>query len=269
MSRLAVALIALASLTRTVRADEAEPLYTCKAPPASAKLTVSFRPDSSLVDLATWVTSFTCKNVVFDADVAKRATRVTVVSAKAMTPRQALQLFVDAVEATGMVVTQKPDTIIIKLGPNMPKGCPDLAAGSGSVDPLASRDITPTPPDPELTDAELDAAIKVIDPTHRELARALIDKVLANPMAAAKGVRLVPTVKNGKPVGFKLFAIRPGSIFGRLGFLNGDTLLSINGGELTSADKALEVYTKLRDAKQLVLQLERRGQPLTLTLSIK
>jgi hypothetical protein len=33
--------------------------------------------------------------------------------------------------------------------------------------------------------------------------------------------------------------------------------------------EALEVYTKLRDAKLLTLELDRRGTPLTLTITIK
>ena len=38
---------------------------------------------------------------------------------------------------------------------------------------------------------------------------------------------------------------------------------SINGFELTSADKALEVYTKLRDATSLEVEITRRGKPMT------
>ena len=56
------------------------------------------------------------------------------------------------------------------------------------------------------------------------------------------GEPLIPLVmKNGKPDGLKLYAIRPSSVFARLNFANGDTVHAINGHELTSADKALEV----------------------------
>ena len=48
--------------------------------------------------------------------------------------------------------------------------------------------------------------------------------------------------------GFKLYAIRPSSVYAKIGLTNGDTLSAINGLELTTADKALEVYTKLREA---------------------
>ena len=51
--------------------------------------------------------------------------------------------------------------------------------------------------------------------------------------------------------------------------VNGDTLQSINGFELTSADKALEVYTKLREATSLEVNVTRRGKPVTLKYTIR
>ena len=84
----------------------------------------------------------------------------------------------------------------------------------------------------------VDNGIKKIDDTTYEIDKSLVDKVLANPMAVAKGARVVPAVKNGKPDGFKLYAIRPSSVYAKLGLSNGDTIQSINGFELTTADKA-------------------------------
>jgi general secretion pathway protein C len=114
-----------------------------------------------------------------------------------------------------------------------------------------------------------DSGIKKIDESNYEIDKSLIEKVLLNPMAIAKGARVVPSMKNGKPDGFKLYAIRPSSAFAKLGLTNGDTLQSINGFELTSADKALEVYTKLREATSLEVDVTRRGKPVTLKYSIK
>jgi general secretion pathway protein C len=88
-------------------------------------------------------------------------------------------------------------------------------------------------------------------------------------MAIVKGARVVPAMKNGKPEGFKMYAIRPTSAFAKLGLSNGDTLTSINGFELNSADRALEVYTKLREATSLELEVTRRGKPVTLKYNIR
>ena len=124
------------------------------------------------------------------------------------------------------------------------------------------------PPEDDL-EAMADTSIKKIDDTHYEIDKSLVDKVIANPMGAAKGARVVPAVKNGKPDGFKLYAIRPSSVYAKLGLANGDTLQAINGFELTSADKALEVYTKLREATSLQVSVTRRGKDMTINYSIR
>jgi general secretion pathway protein C len=145
----------------------------------------------------------------------------------------------------------------------------------GATPPAAPAVATAEPP-PALPAGEgddmqgaVDAGIKKIDDNNYEIDKALVEKVLLNPMAVAKGARVVPSMKNGKPDGFKLYAIRPSSAFAKLGLANGDTLQSINGFELTSADKALEVYTKLREATSLEVEVTRRGKPVTLKYSIK
>ena len=92
------------------------------------------------------------------------------------------------------------------------------------------------------------------------------EKVAAHKPAERKDAKLA---KSTKPEGFKLYAIRPTSAFAKLGLTNGDTLTSINGFELNSADRALEVYTKLREATSLELEVTRRGKPVTLKYTIR
>jgi type II secretory pathway component PulC len=225
-----------------------------------------------------WLAGFTCRSVVFSADVVRAAPSVTIIAPRSLTPKQALQLFVDAVEATGLVVTVRADTIIIKLGPNMPRNCPDV----GELPPIKPLPPTTKPGSPQLKSpvatsgdeademqAAIDAGVREIDPNTHEITRALVDKVLLNPMAVSKGARVVPAVKDGKPDGFKLYAIRPNSLYARLGLQNGDTLQSINGLALSSADAALEVYTKVRDARRLEIALVRRGSPVKLVVLVK
>jgi general secretion pathway protein C len=129
----------------------------------------------------------------------------------------------------------------------------------------------PTTPTPVAsTDAPADgetdysAGIQKVDDNNFVLDRKMVDEVVNNPMAIAKGARVVPSAK-----GFKLYAIRPSSVFAKLGLSNGDTLASINNIDLTSADKALEAFTKLREASSLELEVTRRGKPVTLKYQIK
>ncbi|HET9624822.1 MAG TPA: type II secretion system protein GspC [Kofleriaceae bacterium] len=131
--------------------------------------------------------------------------------------------------------------------------------------------ITAAPPPPAMPGDEpvIETGIKKLDDTHYEVDKAVIAKVMLNPVAFARGARIVPAMKEGKPEGFRLSAIRPGSELARLGLVNGDTLQSINGFELTSVDKALEVYTKLREATSLEIDVTRRGKPVSLNYAIK
>jgi type II secretory pathway component PulC len=267
MMRALVVLVALAGVARADTDDDGR-AYACHAASPTTKLRVQFKPGVSIAELATWATGFSCKTIIFSSDIAKHATKVDVIAPRDMTPAQALQLFVDAIEATGLVVVQKHDTIIIKLGPGMPATCPDLAATSPAT---PTPTVAPPPHDvaAEVTDADLDAGIRTTDATHRKIARGLVDKILANPLGVARSVRFVAAQKDGRPDGFKLYSIQPGSVYARLGLENGDALERVGGIDLSSADKALDVYTKLSDAKHIDVTIVRRGVPMTLAFDIQ
>ena len=93
--------------------------------------------------------------------------------------------------------------------------------------------------------------------------------VVGDPGLVAKQARIVPSSKDGKPNGFKMYAIRPNSAFAQIGFQNGDTINAINGFEITSMDRALEVYTNVKSASSLSIEVTRRGQPVTMQYKIK
>jgi hypothetical protein len=146
--------------------------------------------------------------------------------------------------------------------------------GSVPIPPDRRPDeVVTAPPPPPPADEDLgpffDQTIHQAGTNQYNIDRALVDRLLDNPMTFAKGARVVPAMKNGKAGGFKLYAIRPDSLFARLGFENGDALVRVNGFDLTTADQALEVYAKLRDATSLQIDLERRGQPISITLTIQ
>jgi hypothetical protein len=101
------------------------------------------------------------------------------------------------------------------------------------------------------------------------ISRADVDAVLANPMSGTQGLRVVPSMIAGAPDGFKLYAIRPDSFAAKLGFDNGDTVQRVNGVTLDSAERALEIYTTIRDADTFTVELTRRGQSRTHTITIR
>ncbi len=93
-----------------------------------------------------------------------------------------------------------------------------------------------------------------------EIRKSVIDNTLSNLNTVATQARIVPSFKNGVANGFKVFSIQPGSLYSNIGVENGDVIQKINGYEINSPDKALEVYQKLRESSHISLEVERNGQ---------
>jgi general secretion pathway protein C len=146
-----------------------------------------------------------------------------------------------------------------------------LLGGEAPAPPPTTVAAVEPPPDAAggPKDDIIAAGVKKVDDTTFEIDRSVVNMVLANPTAVARGARVVPSVKNGQPNGFKLYAIRPSSVYAKIGLMNGDTIHAVNGFELTSLDKGLEVYTKVKESSNLTVTITRRGKPLTLNYSIK
>ncbi|HEY4184959.1 MAG TPA: type II secretion system protein GspC [Polyangia bacterium] len=123
------------------------------------------------------------------------------------------------------------------------------------------------PKDP-LTEA-LDKGIKKTGPNSFEVQHSTLDSLLGNMAVLSKAARIVPEMKDGKSNGFRLLSIKPDGPFGKIGLQNGDVISAINGLEMTSPDKALEVYTKLKTANHLSVGLERNGQKVTMDYNIR
>jgi len=81
--------------------------------------------------------------------------------------------------------------------------------------------------------------------------------------------RIVPEQENGKVVGIRLFGVRNDTLLGVLGMENGDRLQSINGFDMTSPEKALEAYARLRTADHMTVAINRKGSNMNLDYNIK
>jgi general secretion pathway protein C len=131
--------------------------------------------------------------------------------------------------------------------------------------------ITPAPavPSGDPLMAELDKGIKKTSEHKYEVQRGTVDSLLGNMSVLSRSARIVPEIKDGKAAGFRLFSVRPDGPFAKIGLQNGDVISAINGLEMSSPDKALEVYTKLRSASHLSVGLERNGQKITKEYNIR
>lgn len=134
--------------------------------------------------------------------------------------------------------------------------------------PAAVASAEPMPGEATGLEKDIDKGVRCSG-SNCEVDRSLIDKVLANTTALATSARFVPSIKDGKPNGFKLYAIRPGSMFAKIGLQNADLIKVINGLDMSTPDKALEAYTKLKSASHLTVMVERHGQNITLDYQIR
>ncbi|NOU34693.1 MAG: hypothetical protein HOO96_42930 [Polyangiaceae bacterium] len=100
--------------------------------------------------------------------------------------------------------------------------------------------------------------------TRQELDRALEDQ-----SALMRNARMVPVKGvDGRIAGIRLFGANAGSYLARLGLESGDLLQTINGYDVTSPEKSLEAYSRLRNADELRVGIVRRGIPMTLVYRI-
>ncbi len=149
--------------------------------------------------------------------------------------------------------------VIIRNG-----GKREYIAGDGDVAPAAVATNIPV-----ATPVSNGNGIKAIGENEYEVQRSEIDNTLSDLNKVAMQARIVPAFKDGQAQGFKVFSIRPDSIYSRIGVQNGDVIRRINGFEMNSPEKALEVYSKLKDSSRIDIELERNGTPVKKTYNVR
>jgi len=164
---------------------------------------------------------------------------------------------------TAQVLTIERDRVIIAN--NGRREFIGAEAGDGAPPPPP---IATTRPVNEPNQA-YGAGIKALDDNNYEVPRNEVDRALANLNDLAMQARIVPAFKDGQAEGFKLFSIRPDSLYSKIGIVNGDVIKRINGFEMNSPEKALEVYTKLKDANRIDIEVDRNGQTLRKTYNVR
>ena len=116
--------------------------------------------------------------------------------------------------------------------------------------------------------AELAADVRLLSPTEAEVRRGVRDALAGDRAAFGRIVRLIAAEEGGQTVGVRLYGVRPTSLSGVLGFENGDLIVDVNGRTFVTAAAMDEVVAELRTADRLELHVVRRGEPLTIVVSI-
>jgi len=89
------------------------------------------------------------------------------------------------------------------------------------------------------------------------------ERARTNLNALLKTARMTPNIVDGRTEGFLVVTVQPRSLLSQMGLRPRDVLMEINGVQLDSPEKALQIFYQLREARSLALSLVRNGQPLT------
>jgi len=96
-----------------------------------------------------------------------------------------------------------------------------------------------------------------------------VEQAVANLNEVITQARAVPVLSEGKSAGFKLFSIRQGSIFEKIGLVDGDIVQRVNDTELTDPSKAVGLLEEIQSMGQIRVNFVRSGKLQTNTYTIR
>jgi len=101
------------------------------------------------------------------------------------------------------------------------------------------------------------------------ISRRFLDKQLQQLPALLSQARAVPHYLDGRFDGFALLDIKPASVFERMGFKNGDVLLSVNGKMARTPQDAMRLYQALRNASAYDIEIRRGATRMHLHVDVR
>jgi general secretion pathway protein C len=117
--------------------------------------------------------------------------------------------------------------------------------------------------------ADAESQIRKIGDDRWLVAQAEVDHSLENLSQLFTQMRAVPNMQDGKTNGFRLFAIRPNSLFQKIGLQNNDVVQRVNGIELTDPARAMTLFQELQGERRLNVDVIRGGETRTLSYEIR
>lgn len=116
--------------------------------------------------------------------------------------------------------------------------------------------------------AKVGQGIRAVGENRWLISRNEIEKARADLNQLLKSARLEPKIVGGVTQGFLVRMVRSNSLLAQLGIKRGDLIKEVNGVPLDSPEKALQVFQQLREAKNISVNLLRKGEPLTYSYEV-
>jgi hypothetical protein len=131
------------------------------------------------------------------------------------------------------------------------------------------RSLQAAAPEGDAFTQTLRRGVRRLGPNRYEVDRGALELALRNLRALSASVRVAPALRDGKPIGFRLFAVSPAGPIAKLGLRDDDILVSVNGIDITTPDRVLGAYAKLKAADDLALGVLRDGRTMVVTYLIR
>jgi type II secretory pathway component PulC len=118
----------------------------------------------------------------------------------------------------------------------------------------------------------VDDNIQQIGDNFYKIQKSAIEKTLGNLNEVMTQARMIPNmVQDGsgqKMDGFKIFNIKSGSIYQKLGMRDGDVIRKINNAPMDNVEKGLELLQALRYEKKFDIDILRGSQPVQMNYQV-
>jgi general secretion pathway protein C len=101
------------------------------------------------------------------------------------------------------------------------------------------------------------------------LERTVLEDATSNMNELMQGISIQPHFEDGKAEGLRITRMNRDSILQKMGLRRGDVITGVDGQSIESVDDALSLYSRLKTADNVRVEIKRRGQPRIMDYTIR
>lgn len=132
----------------------------------------------------------------------------------------------------------------------------------GLIEFIELSDAERAPGDPNQSNIRADGGNFVVPEDE-------VTAALSNLPVLLSQARAVPYFRNGQSIGMRLYAIKSGSLYEKLGLKNSDIIKQINNSPVNDPSKALKLFEDLKSQRSISVSVERDSQDVNLNYQIR
>lgn len=151
----------------------------------------------------------------------------------------------------------EPHYVVLK------KGGLNLRVNIGETPALAKERLRPKGEEAALSPLASTQTVQKV------LSREDLNRKLKDPNTIYKNARFGPHLVDGKIEGYKLYQVAKDHVFYALGAKSGDIIRRVNGMPLNDTEKMLEIWSSVKQAPKITIDLERQGKIITYEFIIR